>query len=751
MNLQLFRQIKNRIGHLSLRAKVLLITGTVLVSLILTAGIGVDFLIRESFERLERDWIRGNALRIEKLFTLEADSMQRITHDYAVWTDTYDFVRTSDPAYIKVNINLDVFKNLQIYGTFIYYPDGKRKTGIILNSDGVSLAGAGDEWDQALGSIARKVVSGKTPLLNGLIKNRDDLFIISSHTILRYEGDGVPSGCLIHVRKVDSAFLQRFSDTAGITINLADIPPDKASSLAEVQGSGNYFICTEQEIVHLNIVLRDINGRDAGVVVSHLGRDINRESRRARVMFYVVLGLVLIVSGFLAHYLINRLVLARLEKMLKEVRNVRETLDLSKRLEVREWDELDDLAGGINLMLDAIEEQKAYRDKAESEKEAMQEYMLQLKKMEAMGTLAGGIAHDFNNMLVSILGSAGLLRNDIPGGSPLLEYVDIIEKSGQNAGALVRQMLTLGKGYTSLKIYFSVGQTINDMLSLVKITLPENIYLNLHSSEKDDLIYADITQFQQLIVNMVTNASHAMAGRSRGDIDIYVRGVILPSEGSRPETGSLAEGRYMQIEITDSGEGIPPDIRDKIFEPFFSTKPVGSGTGLGLSVVYQFVIANGGSIGVESDPGRGTSFFMHFPAVVERRRVIPRPDGAEIGILVVDDDPLVRRTIVAGLKRVGYLVFDAGSGQSALNIIDESAEDIQLIITDQMMPGMSGNELRKRVASLCPGLPVILMSGYTSGLDDKDDKNSGFARILMKPITIDQLDKIINEVLNTPL
>jgi CheY-like chemotaxis protein len=176
---------------------------------------------------------------------------------------------------------------------------------------------------------------------------------------------------------------------------------------------------------------------------------------------------------------------------------------------------------------------------------------------------------------------------------------------------------------------------------------------------------------------------------------------------------------------------------------------VGSGTGLGLSVVHQFVVGSGGSIGVESEQGRGTSFYLHFPAVVERRKVIPRPDGAEIGILVVDDDPLVRRTIVAGLKRVGYLVFDAGGGQSALNIISESADDIQLVITDQMMPGMSGNELRKRIASLCPELPVILMSGYTSGLDDKDDKTSGFARILMKPITIEQLNKIIDEVLNT--
>lgn len=750
MNLYFFLNIKNRIGHLSLRAKSILITGIVLLSLILSAGFGVDYLIRESFQRLEKEWIRDNALRIEKLFALEADSMQRITHDYSVWTETYDFIRTFNPEYIEVNINPDVFKNLQIYGAFIYYPDGERKIGFILESNGASLSIAGSEWDQVLGGIARKIVSGEIPFLNGLVKTGGELFIISSHSILRNEGSGEPAGCFIHVRKVDSTFLQRFSDTAGITINIADIPIDKASLMAEKQGTENYFIYAEREIVHLNIILRDITGRDAGVLVSHLGRDINRESRRARMMFYVVLGLVLMTSGILAHYLINRLVLARLVKMMKEVRNVRDTLDLSKRLEVSEMDELDDLAGGINMMLDAIEEQKKYRDKAESEKEAMQEYMLQLKKMEAMGTLAGGIAHDFNNMLVSILGSAGLLRNDLPKGSPLLEYVDIIEKSGSNAGALVRQMLTLGKGYTSLKIYFSVGQTINDMFNLVKITLPENINLNLHSFEKDDLIYADITQFQQLIVNMVTNASHAMAGKSSGNIDIYVREAVLPSEGSRPETRTLAEGRYIQIEITDTGDGIPQDIMDKIFEPFFSTKPVGSGTGLGLSVVHQFVVGSGGSIGVDSEQGRGTSFFIHFPTVVERRKVIPRPDGARIGILVVDDDPLVRRTIVAGLKRVGYMVFDAGGGQSALNIIDESAEDIQLVITDQMMPGISGNELRKRIASLYPDLPVILMSGYTSGLDDTENKNSGFARILMKPIAIDQLDKIIGEVLNSP-
>jgi nitrogen-specific signal transduction histidine kinase/ActR/RegA family two-component response regulator len=398
-------------------------------------------------------------------------------------------------------------------------------------------------------------------------------------------------------------------------------------------------------------------------------------------------------------------------------------------------------------MLDSLEDEKTRRDQAEQEKELMQEYMLQAKKMEAMGTMAGGIAHDFNNMLVIILGSAELLRADLTPGHPVLEHVESIEKAGQNASALVRRMMTINKGYSASRIYFSVGQSIRDMLSLIKANLPDSISINLYNKISDDLIYADVAQFQQVIINLVTNSAHAMAGKSKGNLDITISEILLPVADYRTETVSLPEGRYLKVEFSDSGNGIPPDVRERIFEPFFSTKPVGSGTGLGLAVVHGFVVNNGGSIGVESESGKGTKFIIHLPAVVEKRKPVVPADGKYVHILVVDDDSLVRKTIVAGLKRMGHQIYEAAGGNSALRILEEYGEKIDLVITDQMMPGMSGYELSNKIAAINPGLPIVLISGYISG-DDTGIESSNFVKILMKPVSIADLEGIISEILH---
>lgn len=748
MKFSVYRKAGKHISSLSLREKALLITASVLLALVLLAGVGVDFLIRRSFANLENDWVRESAGRVQQLIALESENLKRVTYDYSVWSDTYNFISSPDTAYLRSNFSADVFKNLQITGAFIYRPDGTRVSGYILSSMKQDLEIADSGWDNLLGDLTKRVFTGENKSLTGFIKHRDDVYFVSCHKIYQDSGAGYPAGCFIHLRSFDQMLLDRVSAVAGLKIRIGELAVKENKDFT-ASDSGGVFLYKKNgnDIIHLVIPFNDIDENEIIAVETFLERKINQEGRIARFIFYILLAFIVLVSGLLNQFLLKKLVIFRLERMLRRVKEVGETLDLSKRLDLRDNDELDELAAGINRMLDSLRDERNRCTEAESEKELMQEYMLQAKKMEAMGTMAGGIAHDFNNMLVIILGSAELLRVDLPADHPVLEHVESIESAGRNASALVRRMMTISKGYSASKMYFSVTQTINEMLTLVKANLPGYISISLSNTISDDLIYADIAQFQQIVINLVTNSSHAMAGRSKGSLEISVTDVVLPLADYRVETALLAEGRYLRIEFSDTGSGIPREIQNRIFEPFFSTKPVGSGTGLGLAVVHGFVVNNGGSIGVESEPGNGTKFIIHLPAVEEKRRAVIHIGNERSDILVVDDDTLVRKTLIAGLKRSGYVVHEAASGQSALKLLEESGNDIKLVITDEMMPGMSGHELSGKMKLKYPEMPIILISGYLSGIDDSVFELQNFVKILMKPVSIAELDVVIREVL----
>lgn len=749
MNFNLLKTVQTRIEHLSLRGKTLLITIAVMCTLVLTGGIGIDILIRSNFSRLETTWISDNARRMQRLILLEQEAMLRTTYDYAVWTETYNYIAGYDGGYLKANFSFDIFKNLQMYGAFLYYPDGTRKIGFTLSDDGESLSPAAREWDTQLSGIARKIFRDNADSLNGIIRSGNDLFLLSTHKVLHDAGVGPANGSLIYLRKINNTFLKRLSGIAGVYITLRDIPIHDAIVWEGETSKPNFFFTDlHGDTLDLNVITKDINDKPTVIFQMQFDRDIYNQGEKARYLFYLLLILMIIAIGILNYHLIWHLSISRVVRMIDEVKNVSETLDLSKRLNVREWDEIDNLAISINSMIDAFQKQREYCDVAEKEKESLQEYLLQAKKMEAVGTMAGGIAHDFNNMLGSMLGSAELLRLDIPEGDPRLEHVRRIEKAGQNASALVRQMLSLSKGYVATKTYFSTGQIVKDMLHLVKAGFPENIEINIQTDLTDDLIYADINQFQQIVINLATNASHAMAGKKNGVLTISISEIVLPSRDTHAETHTLPAGRYIKIEFRDTGTGISEDIKDKIFEPFFSTKPVGSGTGLGLSVVHNFVSTNGGRIIVESSLGNGTSFIMYLPAVKEKRIPAHSVHGTREEILLVDDDSLVRKTLIAGLTRLGYAVIEAASGYSALKVLEEKAGKTTLVITDQMMPGMSGYDLCKKIRAHHPDLPVILLSGYTSGLET-DDAEQCFTRVLMKPVGIETLGKVIKEIINS--
>jgi signal transduction histidine kinase/ActR/RegA family two-component response regulator len=445
------------------------------------------------------------------------------------------------------------------------------------------------------------------------------------------------------------------------------------------------------------------------------------------------------------------MVIARLEALHGVVRQVGATSDLSTRVPLTGSDELTELASGINRMFDALAGSEAKRVAAEAEQERLNRQLQQAQKMEAIGTLTGGLAHDFNNLLTSIQGSAALIRLTSTPNEDLDRHLKRIEQASAHGAGLVRQMMAFGRRTPTIFTTVRLSDIIREALQLLRASVPRGVQIDFYSEVEDDWVYADVGQLQQLMINLGTNSAHAMAG-GHGQLSVRVRLARLP-DPKCAETAAAPAGDYLRIEIADTGCGIAPENLSRIFEPFFTTKPVGSGTGLGLAVVHGIVMQHHGTIGVTSRLGQGTTFVLHFPrsesretsprSMVERVTTEARPTDKPLRVMLVDDDAMVRETLVAGLKRLGYDVLPVSSGPEALNALEQAAGQIDLMVTDQMMPGMTGVELGQRVSSQRPDLPMVLITGYASALSEEKVKAMGFRAMLMKPVTLDLLDRTL--------
>lgn len=737
--------IFSRIKRLSINGKVLVITLGVVLLLLVFSVLIIDLITRSSFDRIENRWVKETSDRLQLMVRLEQDAMLRTVYDYAVWNDSYDFMKSPSEAYLHSNVTPDVVKNLQLSGVFYFQPGGRRQIGAVPSEDKTQILEAPAEWDELLSNTVKTVMQTKGERFTGIITGNGTPYLLVAHGIFPNDALGPPDGVLIHLRRINGNLMSKFSAMMGFPVSISPTAPDKALSEARAMRTLDHYTVKHPSDITIGSVFRDIDDKPALVLDVSVRRDIHMQGDFARLVFFIVLLALICSAGILWAVLLKKLMMTRLANMIRSVVDIRVTLDLSKRLDAGQWDEIDTLAADINLMLDAIEKERASRAKAEREKEAMQEYLLQVKKMEAIGTMAGGIAHDFNNMLVGILGSTELLKSELPQGSPLLEHAARIEKAGTGAAALVRRMLTMSRGYRPVKTYFSVSQTIHDMLDMLRAALPPESEITIDKDGSDDIICADITHFQQTIVNLASNSAQAMADCTSPSVGIRVSETLLPDPDSRPEEKSLPAGRYVRITFRDCGTGIPESVRTRIFEPFFSTRDVGSGTGLGLSVAHKFVMTAGGAIAAGNADGGGAVFHICLPAAQDLTSEPVRGDG--ISVLLVDDDLLVLKTVSRGLSKLGYSVIEADGSASALAIFEKQSDRVQIVITDQMMPGMNGQQMSREIKAVRPGLPIILMSGFASGLEESSEGDI-FARILMKPVTIDLLSRVISDVLS---
>ena len=397
------------------------------------------------------------------------------------------------------------------------------------------------------------------------------------------------------------------------------------------------------------------------------------------------------------------------------------------------------------------------RDVTEQKRSAERTSMLELRlkqaeRLESVGRLAGGIAHDFNNMLTVILGHLELVKSRMAPSDPLQRELVEMEKAATRSKDVARQMLGFSRQQIIAPIVLDFNGRFAATQPFVSRLIGENAIVDFAPSADLWPVKCDPAQVDQIILNLVLNARDAMPDGGSIRIETYNRRL---DEADCRNIAGAAPGSYAVLSVSDRGTGIPADMLPHIFAPFFTTKQVGQGTGLGLSMAYGIVKQNGGFIQVDSEPGRGSVFAVHLPRSVEAVRepelpVVQTPITGSETILLLEDDEMVRSLAKDLLESLGYEVMVAVSPADAVALSADPALAPDLLLTDMVMPGMSGIEVRDRVTALLPGIRTLFMSGYTTEAIVQEGAAPGSAHFIQKPFTLNELSRKVRDALGPP-
>ena len=383
------------------------------------------------------------------------------------------------------------------------------------------------------------------------------------------------------------------------------------------------------------------------------------------------------------------------------------------------------------------------------------EQLRQAAKMEAMGRLVGGIAHDFNNMLAVVQGYSDLLLQSLPPDSPELEDVRQIRNAAARAAELTRQLLAFGRKQIVRPHVLDLNRLVANMTAMLRSSLGERVRVRIVPEEAIWPIKADPAQIEEVVLNLALNAGDAMDGG--GELDVETANVRLVGPINH-EHGRVPPAEYVVLTVRDSGEGMSPEVRRRLFEPFFTTKAPGKGSGMGLATCYGIVTQSGGHILADSRPGKGSSFRVYLPRTDEP---LPPPEtsppeeeaaeelpGGQETIMVVEDMPDVRQIVVRVLRQCGYAVLEAADARQALPLGEHYEGDIDLLLTDVVMPDMGGEDLAERLSGVRPRMKVLFVSGYAGPVSGRKGALRGGENVLAKPFTPAQLASAVRDVLD---
>jgi signal transduction histidine kinase len=387
-----------------------------------------------------------------------------------------------------------------------------------------------------------------------------------------------------------------------------------------------------------------------------------------------------------------------------------------------------------------------------SDKKNLEKQLQQSQKMEAVGTLAGGIAHDFNNILAAIIGYTEIAGLRLPEDNKAKESLKEVLHAGRRARDLVKQILTFSRKGEQERIPMQIGPIVKEALKLLRSSLPTTVEIRQKIESDTGIVEADPTQIHQILMNLCANASYAM-GEEGGILNVAIENVGLGSSDSESGYFDIPPGNYMRLTVSDTGQGMPPELLERIFEPYYTTKEKGEGTGLGLSVVHGIVKSYGGTITAYSEPGKGSTFHVYFP-VIEQKRVFPEtddsspiPTGNE-RILFIDDEPPLVDLGNQMLERLGYKVSTRTSSLEALELFKVKPDQFDLVLTDMTMPHMTGEKLAGEIMKIRSDIPVIICTGYSEYISEEKAKEIGIKAFIMKPLVMRDLANTVRKILD---
>jgi PAS domain S-box-containing protein len=387
----------------------------------------------------------------------------------------------------------------------------------------------------------------------------------------------------------------------------------------------------------------------------------------------------------------------------------------------------------------------------QTEQKRLEAQLRQAHKMESIGTLAGGIAHDFNNILGIIIGNAELALDVVSEEDPARLNLEEIRVAGSRAKEVVCQLLSFARQTHPEKKPVNIAPVIQESLKLLRSSIPAGIEIRQNITKELDAVLADPTQINQILINLCTNADHAMP--DGGILDIHVKNVVSDAD-TEARQFNLAPGRYVNLMVRDTGHGIPSRDIDRIYDPYFTTKEVGKGVGMGLAVVHGIVMNHNGAIFVDSDLEKGTTFNLFFPST-EKEPVseIPINDalpGGKERILFIDDDESIAYVGRFRLERLGYQVEAKTNPVEALELFRDNPDQFDLVITDMTMPHMTGDLLVKEILKIRPDLPIIMCTGFSEKIDEEKAKKIGIRQYIEKPLNRSDLANLVRKALEIP-
>ncbi|MBF0233736.1 MAG: PAS domain S-box protein [Desulfamplus sp.] len=407
-----------------------------------------------------------------------------------------------------------------------------------------------------------------------------------------------------------------------------------------------------------------------------------------------------------------------------------------------------DRSGKIIRIIGALQD-ISDRKEIEEEKKRLQEHLIQARKMEAIGILAGGIAHDFNNILSGLMGFTDLAMLEAQGNEKLKHYLNQVSYSSLRARDLVRHILTFSRKSDTKKLSITIIPVIKETLKFIRASLPANIEIRQDLRVEDANVFSDTTQIHQVLMNLFTNAGHAMKEKG-GILEVTLDSVEL-DESQIGYFGKISPGNYLQLNISDTGCGIPEKIIDRIFEPFFTTKKREEGTGMGLATVYGILKEMGGGISVYSEQGVGTTFKILMPeqhqgeAQENRELILKTGQG---NILIVDDEEAIIESTCELLSKLGYSVTGEINALKAVAAVQKNPGFYDLVLTDMTMPNMNGLDLAKQIRKINPDIPIVLCTGFSHGLTREKCKSVGIMDMVMKPMILGELSSTIDKAIN---